>query len=123
MADPCPRGRILPINQFVKDWFSPLADRAHMIADPLPSHSAAEDAARIATVVHALCDQQGLRIPRWVYDHRLEKDEMLVEQLLWDSEMAVWEREHAPPACKWHRCWFGQRFLEVLGVHYAVPAT
>lgn len=122
MADPCPRGPILPINQFVKDWFSPLADRARMIKDPVPAGSAAKDAVRIATVVHALCDQQGLQAPSWVYEHRFEEDEMLVEQVLWDTEMAAWERAHAPPACIWHRCWFGESFLEVLGVHYAVPA-
>ena len=123
MDEPCPRGRNLPINQFVKDWFSPLADRAHMIADPLPAKCPVEDAVRIATVVHALCDQQGLKPPLWVLDHRFERDKMLIEEVPWDSDLGAWEREHAPPACGWHRCWFGSSYLKVLGVHYAAPDT
>ncbi len=117
MADPCPRGKLLPINQLVKDWFNPLADRQEMIADPLPAGCPEDDAVRIATVVHALCDQAGLQAPAWVLGHRFERDEMLSEAVLWDTEMGRWERETAPEACRWHRCWFGEGFLEVLGVH------
>ena len=120
LAQPSRRSRNLPIRQFVKDWFSSLADHAHMIADPLPPQCPAGDAVRIATTVHALCDQEGIEPPEWVFDHRFEVDEMLHEVVSWDGEMAVWAREHAPPACKWHRCWFESSFLEVIGVHYAV---
>lgn len=117
MADPCPRGELLPLNQLVKDWFNPLADRQEMVAGPLPADCPEKHAVRIATVVHALCDQAGMAAPAWVFDHRFERDEMLVEAVLWDTEMGEWEREHAPAACRWHRCWFGEEYLEVLGVH------
>ena len=123
LAQTSRRSGALPIRQFVKDWFSPLADRAHMIAEPLPGDCPAGDAVRIATTVHALCDEVGLDPPGWVFDHSFEVDEMLHQELTWDGDMALWAREHAPPACKWHRCWFGSSFLEVIGVHYAVPET
>lgn len=117
LAQPSTRGKAIPLRQFVKDWFSPLANHDEMIADPLPSTCPAGDAVRIATVVHALCDQEGLQAPSWVFGHRWDEDEMLVEEVPWDSELGAWEREDAPPACRWHRCWFGRRFFEVLGVH------
>ena len=63
MADPCPRGKPVPINQLVKDWFNPLADRQKMIADPLRADCPEDDAVRIATVVHALCNKAGLQAP------------------------------------------------------------
>ena len=117
MDDPCPRGELVPLNQLVEDWFNPLADRQEMVAGPLPADCPQEHAMRIATVVHALCDQAGLAVPAWVFDQRFERDEMLVEAVLWDTEMGQWEREHAPEACRWHRCWSGEGYMEVLGVH------
>lgn len=48
---------------------------------------------------------------------RFDEDEMLHEAVSWDGQMGEWERRHAPSACAWHRCWFGQSFFEVLGVH------
>ncbi len=117
MAQPSRRGRFLPLRQFVKDWFSTLANHGEMVAEPLPKGCSAGDAVRIATVVHALCDQEGLAPPAWVFDHRFEADEMLVEEVPWDSDLGVSERRLAPPACEWHRCWVGKSFFEVLGVH------
>ena len=117
MAQPSVRGRHLPLRQFVKDWFSPLADWPQMVADPLPSGCPAGDGVRVATVVHALCDQAGLVVPPWVFEHRFDAGEMLVEEVPWDSALGASEREDAPPACQWHECWFGSGFLDVLGVH------
>lgn len=116
MAQPSVRARTLPLRQFVKDWFSPLADHEEMIAGPLPEGCPDGDAVRIATVVHALCDLEGLGPPEWVYHHRFDEDEMLHEAVSWEGQMGEWEREHAPAACAWHRCWFGESFFEVLGV-------
>ena len=117
MARPSVRGRHLPLRQFVKDWYVPSADRAEMVADPLEADVALGDAVRIATVVHALCDSESMAVPSWVFDYRFEDDEMLVEQVPWHSALGACERREAPAACLWHRCWFGNGFFEVLGVH------
>lgn len=117
MAQPLVRGRHLPLRQFVKDWYAPLANRAEMVVDPLGPDVALGDAVRIATVVHALCDLESMAVPSWVYDYRFEDDEMLIEQVPWHSTLGDSERRDAPSACQWHRCWFGTGFFEVLGVH------
>ena len=117
MAQPSVRGRHLPLRQFVKDWFSPLADRAEMVADPPSPGSDSGDAVRIATVVHALCDQGAMAVPSWVYRYRFDDDEMLIAEVPWHSALGASERQEAPDACAWHRCWFGSEFFEVLGVH------
>ena len=117
MVQPSVRGRHLPLRQFVKDWFDPLANRAEMVADPLEPNIASGDAVRIATVVHALCDLESMAVPSWVFDYRFEADEMLIEQVPWSSALGASERQDAPAACQWHRCWFGNGFFEVLGVH------
>ena len=117
LSQPSSRSNALPLRQFVKDWFGPLADHGEMVAGPLPPGCPPRHAVRIATVVHALCDLEGMEPPAWVFDHRFEVDEMLHDAVSWDGEMGEWEREHAPPACSWHRCWFGESFFEVLGVH------
>ena len=117
MVQPSVRGRHLPLRQFVKDWYAPLADRAEMVADPLEPDVALGDAVRIATVVHALCELESMAVPSWVFDYRFEDDEMLIEQVPWHSTLGASERRDAPAACQWHRCWFGNGFFEVLGVH------
>lgn len=117
MAQPSVRGRHLPLRQFVKDWFGPSANRTEMVADPPGPDSALDDAVRVATMVHALCDQESMAVPSWVYGYRFDDDEMLIAEVPWHSALGASERQGAPAACAWHRCWFGSGFFEVLGVH------
>ncbi len=100
----------VPLTLLVKEWDYFPDDRAFMIEDE-PVGPDADDLCRIAAVVHALCERDGVQIPDWVWEHRS------VVPLAWDRscvmEGFIWERtvEHAPPACEFHNVWFDYQFI------------
>lgn len=81
-----------------------------MIRDE-PEGPDAEDICRIAAVVHALCDRDGVRIPDWVWEHTS------AIPLAWDRSCVmrgfIWEQTvaNAPPACEYHNVWFDYQFI------------
>ena len=74
------RGRIVELVQLCKDWARLPGPREAMIAEP-PRRwrwyhrfgPRRHDLARIAAVIHALCDRDGHAVPGWVHQHRSDR--------------------------------------------------
>lgn len=59
-----------PLVQFIKDWNNCPESRELMLAGGLPENTDAVAAAKIAAVVHALCQRDGHPLPPWVWSAR-----------------------------------------------------
>ena len=100
----------VPLGALIREWEWWPAERAAIIADE-PVGAAPDDLCRIAAVVHALCDRDGVRVPEWVWRHRWP------EPIAWTSELStegpLWDRMVAqgPEACAWHNVWFGEDLI------------
>lgn len=100
----------VPLGALVREWEWWPHERTAIVAGE-PAGAAADDLCRIAAVVHALCDRDGVPVPRWVWDHRWH------EPITWTRELAtegpLWERTVArsPAACAWHNVWFDAEFI------------
>lgn len=100
----------VPLGALIREWEWWPRDRAE-IAGQEPSGAAADDLCRIAAVVHALCDRDGVPVPGWVWKHRSN------EPISWTRALAtsgpLWERQvaAAPAACAWHNVWFGEDLI------------
>ena len=105
MSRPSVRGADRPLIQFVMDWRWRTKDRMNMVADPPPPDTDEVTAAKIAAVVHALCDRDGFKIPAWVGEHRLTHDVALFDVRM-DSPYGQWVRQQAPAVCAQHRVYF-----------------
>ena len=96
---------IIDRSHFVMDWRWRTKDRMNMVADPPPPDTDEVIAAKIAAVVHALCDRDGFKIPAWVGEHRLTHDVALFDVRM-NSPYGQWVRQQAPAACAQHRVYF-----------------
>ena len=100
----------VPLGALIREWEWWPSERAAIIADE-PVGASPEDLCRIAAVVHALCDRDGVPVPNWVWQHRW------FEPIMWTSELStagpLWDRTvaQAPEACAWHNVWFGEDFI------------
>jgi len=111
MAEPGKREHV-PLTFFVREWDAWPDERSAMIADA-PTGEDAADLCRIAAVVHALCDRDGVPVPAWVFDHRSEVDiawgrHSVMEGFIWEQTIA-----DAPAACAYHRVWFDREFVGI----------
>ena len=103
-------GPRIPLTLLVEEWDYFPDDRTTMIRDE-PVGPDADDLCRVAAVVHALCDRDGLPIPDWVWVHGS------AVPIAWDRSCVmhgfIWERtvENAPPACEYHNVWFDYQFI------------
>ena len=77
MATDDQRDRMVALRVLVKDWAQSPDGRERMIAEPPRRHrwhhrftARRRDLPRIAAVVHALCDRDGVEVPAWVHQHR-----------------------------------------------------
>ena len=68
-------------------------------------------AAKIAAVVHALCDRDGIAVPEWVYRCRLDP-EIILWNVPFDSAFATRVRASAPRVCAAHGVWFSADLLD-----------
>ncbi len=120
------------LRSFAKHWALVPDDREAMIADP-PRHGYITDRwhpwhrwnlVRVAAVVHALCDRDGVDVPAWVFEHRAPHH----IRVSWgafsvlgalDQNDPRSERRYfdAPEACNYHRAWFDHAFIEDIRVH------
>ena len=103
---------LLPYSMLAKEWEWWPADREMMVADRPVTNTV--DMCRIAAVVHALCDRDGVAVPEWVFEYRSPQPLALGSSLVIDGR--IWERavDEAPPACEYHNVWFSYRTLEPL---------
>ena len=126
MADDDGRGRVVELRELCKQWaHTDDAGRAAMIAQPPRRHRwwhrigpRRHDLARIAAVVHALCDRDAVPIPAWVWAHRSRRDIGIIASFDPGSEygQAVLA-DGAPEACGYHRVWFNHSTVENITVH------
>ncbi len=124
MADNDHRGRVVGLSQLAKDWATFPDERERMIATP--PHRARwwhrftrrrNDLARIAAVVHALCDRDNEPIPDWVWEHRATKPVRFNHSDFVDSPYARIVRAEAPSASAYHDVWFTPRDIEDIRIH------
>lgn len=94
MAPGLPRPHV-PLTLLVKEWDYFPDDRAAMIEDE-PAGPDPDDLCRIAAVVHALCDRDGVPIPDWVWKHRSKVP------IAWDRTCVmrgfIWDRTKERPS-------------------------
>ena len=95
-----------PVIQLVKDWNNQPESRALMVAGGLPESTDATTAAKIAAVVHALCQRDGHGVPRWVLTARSPVDVALVPDVDLESPYGRRLRRGAPGVCRYHRVYF-----------------
>ena len=77
MARDDQRGRMVDLRTLVKDWAQNPDDRGRMVAEAPRRRrwhdrftARRRDLPRIAAVVHALCERDGVDVPEWVHRHR-----------------------------------------------------
>ena len=118
------RGRVVELRELCKQWAH--TDHAHRAAmvRVAPRRfrwwhrvtARRHDLARVAAVVHALCDRDGVDVPGWVWKHRSVRPIGLVPLDL-ESPYARDVLTDAPEACTYHRVWFDQSAIENITVH------
>ena len=107
MAEPGGRGaHYWPVIQLIKDWNNQPDARERMLAGGLPAGTDATTAAKIAAVVHALCERDGHTLPAWVTQARAPVEVALVPEVDLDSPFGQRVRMAAPAVCEYHRVYF-----------------
>ena len=67
-----------PVIQLIKDWNYLPPCRSAMISEAPPAGMDPVTAAKIAVVVHALCDRDGHAVPGWVRRARARQEATLM---------------------------------------------
>lgn len=111
MLDPSWRHADRPLVQFVMDWRRFPDQRPIMLAEDPPAGIDRVIAAKMAAVLHALCERDGLTAPGWVHRHRLDPGIGLFGVPL-DSPFGDTIRRRAPRVCAAHGVWFGADMLD-----------
>ena len=119
------RGRVVAVRQFVKDWAASDDDRRCAVIAKEPQRYRRRhrftarrfDLARIASVVHGLCDRDCVPVPAWVMRHRASRPISLTANKLSQSKWTEWLRETAPSVCAFHDVWFVPTMLDDYRVH------
>lgn len=96
----------LPVVQFIKDWNNQPESRHLMVAGGLPAGTDGTAAAKVAAVVHALCQRDGHPLPAWVPAARSPVDVALVPEVDLESAYGQRLRRDAPGVCGYHRVYF-----------------
>ena len=70
-----PRGKYRALKQFIMNWnnWPSREDRSAMLDGPPPDDMPADEQARIAAVVHCLCERDGHPLPEWVQTKRARR--------------------------------------------------
>ena len=95
-----------PLVQFIKDWNNCPESRELMLAGGLPEDTDAVSAAKIAAVVHALCQRDDHPLPAWVLSARSPVEVALVPIVDLESPYGQRLRSDAPGVCHCHRVYF-----------------
>ena len=118
------RGRIVALRELVKRWACDPEQRPVMIAQAPKRYRFYDrftarrwDLARVAAVVHALCDRDAVPVPGWVWRHRCRHPIGVVASLDPSSKWGRAVLADAPDACAYHDVWFDQTMIENISVH------
>jgi len=125
MANDDNRGRVVELREFCKQWaLTDHSQRAAMVSAAPRRYrwwhcftARRHDLCRIAAVVHALCDRDGVAVPGWVWKHRSRRPIGVPASLDPGSLYAREVLTDAPEACAYHRVWFDQSMIENITVH------
>ncbi len=124
LAEDDGRGRVVALRVLVKDWAQNPHARAEMIAEPprrLRWHhrltARRRDLPRIAAVVHALCDRDGVEVPGWVHEHRSRKPIAVTDSISLRTDYGKLLQTEAPAACRYHGVYFDRSTIEDHRVH------
>ena len=124
MATDDQRDRMVALRVLVKDWAQNPDDRERMIAEPPRRHrwhhrftARRRDLPRIAAVVHALCDRDGVEVPKWVHQHRSPEPVTITDSISMDGAYGRLLQAEAPQACSYHRVYFDRSTIEDHRVH------
>ena len=97
--------------QFVMDWRRYPEQREAVVASPLPAGTDEVVAAKMAAVVHALCDRDGVTVPAWVSGCRVAVEIALFGAFV-DTPFGRRIRRSAPRVCADHGVWFSADLLD-----------
>ena len=111
MLDPSWRHADRALIQFIMDWRRFPDQRQRVLEEAPPAGIDAVIAAKMATVVHALCERDGLAPPTWIHQHRLDPGIGLFGVHL-HTPYGRRLRRMAPRACAEHGVWFGADMLD-----------
>ncbi len=118
------RGRIVALRELVKRWACYPEQRVVMVAQAPKRYRFYDrftarrwDLARVAAVVHALCDRDAVEVPRWVWQHRCRHPIGIVDSLDPSSKWGRAVVADAPDACAYHDVWFDHTMIENISVH------
>ena len=106
MAIPGRGAGYLPVVQLIKDWNNQPESRELMLAGGLPAGTDPTAAAKVAAVVHALCQRDAHPLPEWVPAARSPVDVALVPDVDLESPYGQRLRRDAPGVCRYHRVYF-----------------
>lgn len=123
MARDDKRGRVVELRLLVKNWAS-FPDKRYSMIQEAPRRSRwfhrftsrRRDLPRVAAVVHALCERDGVDAPAWVWEHRSRRHIAITDDVSLDTAYGKSLRADAPDVCSYHRVWFSQAMLESIGV-------
>ena len=115
------RGQYRALLQFIMNWnnWADSEDRAAMLDGSPPEGMPDDQKARIAAVVHCLCERDGYPIPDWVHGHRarrggvfLTHDLKLGNRPFWPSVYTRHIRGATPATARRYRVWFDAKTLD-----------
>ena len=109
-ADPAwvKRGKYRSLLQFIMNWnnWPDEADRSAMLDGPPPDSLTMDEKARIAAVVHCLCDRDGWPIPEWVHELKARRRGVsLIRDTYMSRSYMRHIRRRAHRIAKMHRVW------------------
>lgn len=111
LVDPTWRDPDRPLVQFVMDWRRYPEQRDTVLATFPPAGTSELVAAKMAAVVHALCDRDEVAVPDWVYRCRAEPEIALFGAYL-DTPYGQRIRRRSPRVCASHGVWFSVDLLD-----------
>ena len=123
-SDPAwePRGKYRALKQFIMNWnnWPSPQDRSAMLDGPPPDDMPEDEQARIAAVVHCLCDRDGHPLPDWVRSKRARRrgGVSLIRDQHYRSRVGLVDgydrlvRRETPMIARRYRVWFLPETLE-----------
>ena len=109
MEYPDERGSIRPLVQFVMDW-NRSDDRGALVA-VAPAEGDSELLAKLAVVVRALADRDGVSIPAWVDQYTSDRDTTLSGVDI-NGDLGGLIQANSPAASTIHRVYFDAELLD-----------
>ena len=116
-----PRGKYRAILQFIMNWnnWPDHDDRAAMLDGPPPDTLSEDEKARIAAVVHCLCERDSHPLPEWMRKYRANRrggvrlisDRPYRNRWGWASGFNRTIKKRTPRSARHYKVWFDAETL------------